>query len=202
MTSGSKSSTNYSVQDVVGGTGGGLFNSQGYSIQTGFHYLTGIDLFRFSLSTTQVEFGRLSPYQPITKQVQAIVDNGLASGYQVFAGEINVLQTDGKAIIPNTICDTKSEPCTPTNAMPWKNNDTTGFGYGMVGKTVSKDFIDSSYFRPFANLSENEDPKVIMSSQLPKTKDQATINFKVNIDRTQPVGSYKNKIIFTAIPGY
>ncbi len=202
MTSGSKSSQNYNVQDVVGQTATGLLTSQGYTIQSGFPYLSGVEPFRFSLSTTKVDFGKLSPFQPITKQIQAIVDNGLSSGYQVFAVEVGPLTSDTKAIIRHTKCDQDNNRCTSTTARSWRQNGVVGFGYGLVGNSIPEDFKDSSYFRPFADLSQGQDPIVIMSSRAHKVRHQTTINFRVNISSTQPVGNYRNTIIFTAIPGY
>jgi len=202
MTGGSKASDNYNISDTVGSTAVGLFNSQGFIIQTGFPYLTGVEPFRFSLSKTRLAFGNLTPNQPAIQQIYAVVENGLSSGYQVFAGQVKPLTSENGATIPDTRCDNPQKPCTINQAQVWKDSNAPGFGYGLSGQVIPTDFKNITYFRPFPNLSDRQDPEVIMSSRAHKTRDQTDINFKLNVSSSQPVGIYKNTIIFTAIPGY
>lgn len=202
MTSGSKESSNYKIQDVVGATSGVEFNSLGYLISTGLPFLSGIEPFTFSISATKIDFGDLSPNHPLTKQSQIVIQNGISNGFLVYVGEKSPLSTANQAAIPDTSCDNTKTPCNSTRAEPWLKSSTFGFGFGMVGASIKPDFKDTSYFRPFADLSQNEPLAVIMESHAHKTISQATINYKVNVSNTQSVGKYQNTISFIAIPGY
>ena len=202
MTSGEKNSANFKLNDIVGETATGKFASEGYVITTGLPYLAGVSCFTFSLSTTKIDFGDLTPNHPAVQSAQIIVQNGLNHGYEVFAGELKPLTSQGQATIPDTSCDSDKTACTPAKALPWTRSDRFGFGFGMVGKGITVDFADSSYFRPFANLAKSETPAIIMESQAHKITHQATINYKVNVSSSEPVGQYQNTISFIAVPGF
>src|SRR3990167_4111035 len=61
MTSGEKSSTNYSILDTVGQTAAGEFDSSGFKVKAGFPYITIIIPFAFSISNLSLDFGTLAP---------------------------------------------------------------------------------------------------------------------------------------------
>lgn len=204
MTSGSKSSTNFKLSDVVGQTVANVFVSKGYIIQTGFGNTASGAPFAFSVSPTLVDFGTLTPNIPVEKEVRISISNGNSIGYTVKVAQNQPLTTSVGAEIPDTVCDPPEalqSPCTKTTASLWKLNTSYGFGYKMNGKTISKDLLKDNYYRPFASTRKNEQPNIIMESHAKKVVDQSTMTLKLVVSQNQPVGQYKNVISFTAMVG-
>lgn len=201
-------STNYWTNSTIGQTAPGLFSSTNYRVRSGFQYIKSIIPFSFSISNISISFGEVLPQTPQTRTATITVKAGGAGGYSVKAQEIHPLKlVSGTTTIPNTTCD--SGTCNKTTAGVWTQNTTQGFGFNMSGDDIPSDFVNSNYFRPFADLSASEDAAVIMSkSQVtwdyPNNtwpwESQATITYKVNILGTQEAGTYTTVIRFSAIP--
>ncbi len=201
-------STNYWTSSTIGQTAPGFFSSTNYRVRSGFQYIHSIIPFSFSISNISINFGELVPQTPQTRTATLTVKAGGAGGYVVKAQEIHPLKLiEGTATIPNTNCDNGT--CTRTQAGLWTQNTTEGFGFNMTGDDIPADFVNSDYFRPFADLSASEDAAVIMSKNqvtwdYPNNtwpwESQATITYKVNILGTQEAGTYTTIIRFSAIP--
>ncbi len=198
---GNKSSTNYALSDTVGQTAAGSFSSSGYYILAGFQYLHSIIPFRFVISNTNINLGTLSAQTPSTANATLTIDYGGAGQYQVTAGENSsmALLSNPTTTIPDTSCDGGSNTCNTGTAKVWSSGTAYGFGYNMSGNDIPADFINSTYYRPFASISS---PAVVMSSSTVGTNRQSTITYKVNVSNTQPAGSYQTIINFVATPSY
>lgn len=194
------SSTNYSLDTTIGQTGAGQFSSAGYIVKSGFQYIHSIIPFSFSISKIAIPFGTLTPQTPSTDTSTLTVSAGGAGGYQVTAKENNPLQNQSLDTIIDTLCDAGT--CSETTAGVWSQNTTYGFGYNMSGNDVPAAFVDSTYFKQFADASAAESAKVVMSSANVGRARQSTITYKVNISNVQAAGTYKNTITFTATPTY
>mgnify|MGYP001582190708 FL=1 len=73
----------------------------------------------------------------------------------------------------------------------------------MTGQNIDlSDFVNSTYFRPFANALINEQPSIVMQNSTATTSATATVTYKVNISGSQAAGTYRNIIQFLAIPAY
>ncbi len=201
MTSGNKASKNFKLSDVVGQTAANIFASKGYIIQTGFLNTSAGAPFAFSVSPTLVDFGILSPNIPVQKEVRVSISNGNATGYNVKVAQNQPLSTSVAAEIPDTVCDTNSNPCIKTIASLWKQNASYGLGYKVSGKTVTKDLLADNYYRPFAATRKNEQPTLFLESHAKKVVDQATMTLRLVVGPNQPVGQYRNVITFTAMVG-
>ena len=193
-------SSNYSLNTTLGQTGPGLYSSTGFRIKAGFQYINSIIPFSFSISDIQKSFGSLVPNTASTSTSTLVVSNGGASGYSVKVSEDRPLTTDDDiSTIADTLCDST---CSETSASVWSSSTKYGFGFNMSGDDVPSDFINSTYFRQFADASLSENPAVIMTSNNVGRSRTATITYKINVSGLQAAGSYKNVITFTAIPGY
>lgn len=201
MTSGNKESQNFKLSDVVGQVAAGIFTSKGYIINAGFLNGAAGAFLIFTVSPTTVDFGSLTPNSPIEKELTIKIANGNYPGYIVKASQNQPLTTLVKAEIPDTTCDSSSLPCTKAQGTIWKENTSYGFGYRMSGRTVPTDFGSDNFFRPFPATRRSETPAVIMQSQAKKVTDEAKMTLKLNVNRNQPVGQYRNVISFTAIAG-
>jgi hypothetical protein len=193
-------STNYSLNTTLGQTGPGEYSSSGYRVKAGFQYISSIIPFSFTVSDIQKNFGSITPNSPSTSTSTLTVSAGGAGGYSIKASENNPLMTaDSSDIIIDTLCDTT---CSETTAGVWTSASKYGFGFNMTGDDVPADFTDATYFRQFADRSNTESPAVIMTSANVGRSRTATITYKVNIGTGQPSGTYRNVIMYTAIPSY
>ena len=201
MTSGAKSSTNYNILDTVGQLAPGEYSSTGYYVKAGFPYIKTIIAFAFTISDLSIDFGSLTPNTPSTQTNTLTVSSGGAGGYSVTALENNPLKLQGSATtIPDTVCD--GSDCDETTASVWSNNTTYGFGYNMSGDDIPAAFIDSTYYKQFADHSSGEAAQIVVSSNNVGANRIATVTYKANINSTQAAGDYENSITFTATPGY
>ena len=195
-------STNYKMGITMGQTAPGLYSSTGYKIRAGFQYIHSIIPFSFSISDISIDFGSLTPGVPTTQTNTLTVSVGGAGGYVVKASENNPLKSTAGATIPDTLCDGGANTCTETTAKPWTSNSAYGFGFNMSGTDIPADFVDSTYFRQFADRSVGEQPQTIMTGTNVGRNKQATVTYKVNISSLQPAGRYENILSFLAIPSY
>ena len=194
------SSSGYRLDTTVGQTAAGLYTSTGYLVRSGFQYIHSIIPFSFSISDFLISFGTLIPDTPSTLTSTLTVSSGGAGGYSVTAVENDSLKTTTGTAIPDTTCDAGT--CTETSATVWNLDTTYGFGYNMTGDDIPADFIDSTYYRHFANSTVSELPQVVMGNVNVGRDRTATITFKANVSGTQAAGNYQNNILFTAIPSF
>lgn len=202
MTSGSKSSDNYNILDTVGQTAPGEYASSGFYVKAGFPYIKTIIAFSFTISDLSIDFGALTPGvfpSPLPANTLTVSSGG-AGGYAVSASEDHPLQLPGTATnIPDTNCDTN---CDETTAAVWTNTAKYGFGYNLSGDDVPAAFINSTYFKQFADESALETSQIVMGSINVGANRVATVTYKVNVSPTQSAGSYNNSIMFLATPTY
>jgi hypothetical protein len=200
MTSGDKSSSSYKLSDVVGQSASIIFSSKGYSVNSGFLNSAAGTNFSFTISPINIDFGELKPKNPVEQNLTLTISNGNVPGYTVKVSESQPLSTSLGAEIPDTRCDPKT-PCTPEKAAEWQNDAIYGLGYRMTGSATPLDFSRGYLYRSFPAILRNEKPATIMKSRAKKVTDMAGMSIKVNIPKEQPVGQYKNILIFTAIAG-
>ncbi len=194
------SSNSYKLGSTIGQTAPGLYTSTGYLIRSGFQYIHSIIPFSFSISNYLINFGTIIPQTPSTITSTLTVSAGGAGGYSVTAREEDALKSSNGVSIPDTACD--SGTCTNSTAGVWTSNSVYGFGYNMTGDDIPADFVNSTYYRRFANKALSETDKVVMSSALVGRSRISTITYKINISSIQAAGNYQNKILFTALPSF
>lgn len=203
MASGNKSSAGYKLLDTLGQTAPGKYESTGYIVKAGFAYIKSIIPFSFTISDLTIDFGSLTAQTPSTQTNTLTVSAGGAGGYQVTAFENHPLQViGGAAQIPDTTCNGNGNTCDETTAKIWDDNTKYGFGFNMSGDDVPSDFVDSTYYRQFADDSAGETAQIVMSSNNVGSNRQATVTYKVNISGVQAAGNYENVITFICTPGY
>lgn len=202
ITGGSKSSDSYKLNDTVGQTFQGPFDSAGYKVRAGFQYLVQPQPFTFIISNLSMNFGSLIPntFQNLS---HTLTVEGAPKGYVVQAVEDHPLQINNTSYtIPNVSCDLAT-PCTINDANIWTNTSTYGFGYNMSGQDVdTADFVNADYFRPFANASQSQTPATLMRKTSYTTSSTATVNYRINISGSQAAGFYQNQIQYIAVPTF
>ena len=163
----------------------------------------GVKPFTFSLSDRLLDFGELSPSNPINRSVQIGIYNSTPFSYAIVALEDHPLEQAQGMTIPDTTCDNGS--CSQSVASSWTSGLTYGFGFrcnNTAGLDCSSDFSDTGTFRQFSDASLQEDPAVIMAGGGNKKNAQASISMQINVPGSQPPGSYATAITFLATPGF
>lgn len=204
VTSGEKSSTNYNVTDTVGQTGSGPYGQYGssaYFVGSGFQYIYQINAFSFQISKNLIDLGELIEDTHNTDSHTLTITTKGAGGYSVYAYEEYPLsQIQGTAEIPNTTCDAGS--CTHITAGVWTNQSIPGFGYNMSGNDIPAGFVNSTYFKSFANRVAAQEMQIVMSSDNVADARQSTVTYKAGIEGSQANGIYETAVVFVAVPGY
>lgn len=202
MTSGRKNSTNYQLTDTVGQNAPGLSQKiGGLKVKAGFQYI--YDTFTelsFTIDKLSIDFGTLTPGIGVTDTNILTVTTPSGHGYQITASENHPLWITPSLSIPNTTCD--SNDCTNSFSAQWITNNKYGFGFNVTGIGATSYFTDSTFFRPFADSSNNELPVIIASENVPVKNRQNIVNYRVLISSLQPAGKYQNYITYTLVPKY
>lgn len=199
---GKPTNSNYKLGVTVGELGSGLYSGTNYKIRAGFEYIYSIIKFQFSISSTLVDFGTLTPTNPVTRTQTLTISNGSANGYTVTASENHPLIVDSTgAVIPDTTCD--GGTCTETTSAAWSNTLTYGFGYrcdDISGTDCASGFTTGTYYKQFADDSASETEQSVMTGANVGRNKQVQITYKANISGTQPGGLYRNVITYIATP--
>jgi len=191
----------YKLGLTVGQTAPGLYTGTNYKVRAGFWYVRSIIPFAFSISETLIDFGTLSPTNPVTRTNTLTVSNGSANGYAVTASENHQLLVPASgALIPDTTCDNGT--CTPTQSAVWTNTLTYGFGYrctNVSGTDCATGFTVSTFYKQFA---ASPSAQTVMTGPNVGRNKQTQITYKVNISGAQAAGLYSNVIMYIATPTF
>ncbi|MBU0578747.1 hypothetical protein KJ628_02065 [Patescibacteria group bacterium] len=202
--SGGGDTANYGLTYTIGQTAPGPFGAYGssnYFVGSGFQYIYQIQTFGFSIDNTAIDLGELTVGVHNSASNKLTITTKGAGGYTIYAYEQNPLtHSNGTNTISDTLCD--GGTCNQAIAGVWTNQNIPGFGFNVVGDDVAADFLDSTYFRQFADDSTAEDMQVIMSNVNIVTSSQGTVTYKVGIDGSVAAGNYQTGVVYVAVPGY
>jgi len=202
MSGGNVSGGDYKLSFSAGQQAPGLYSGPNYKVKAGFQYVRPGIPFEFSISSLVIDFGGLTPGEPVTRTNEITVSNGSAHGYQVTAFEDHELRVfPNEANIPDTSCDNGS--CTQTTSALWSNPLTYGFGYrcdNLSDTDCASGFETENYYKQFANKEIGEAPQSVMSGNSAGEDKKIQITYKINVSATQPPGSYENIITYIATP--
>lgn len=204
MSSGRKEGDTFVLSDTMGGLAVGPYGQYGsssYFIGSGFQYVYQIDYFAFSISKLNIALGELFFNSFSTDSHTLNITTNGASGYSVYAFENHPLQLQSSSeVIADTTCD--AADCDETAAGIWTDAATPGFGFNVSGDDKASDFINTNYFRQFANNQASESMQEIMGSNNVALDQTATVTYKVSMPGNQTAGNYQTSIVFVAVPGY
>ncbi len=202
--SGGGETTNYGLTYTIGQTAPGPFGQYGssnYFVGSGFQYIYQIQTFNFSIDNVAIDLGELTPGIHNTASNKLTITTRGGSGYTIYAYEQTPMtHTNGSHTIPDTTCNAGT--CTEAIAGVWTTQTVPGFGFNIVGDDVAADFLDSNYFRQFADDSSAEEMQVIMSDTDIAEAEQGTVTYKIGIDGSTVAGNYQTGIVYVAVPGY
>jgi hypothetical protein len=192
-----------SSQEASGSASMAAFPETGFYSRAGLPYLTTVLPFSFNITELTIDFGKLESGAPITANHILNIDTGGANNYKVLAFANHPLRIiNATTIIPDTTCDNPQALCDETIAQPWTDNSIYGFGFNISGDDIPADFVNQTYFRPFANESNDQKPQAILEGVNIYRSRQAIINYRVNVPQLQAMGIYDNVVNLIAVPGY
>lgn len=198
MTSGTKSSSSFTLTDTVGELTPGEFNSTGYTVLSGFQYIYALPEFSFRITDLNIDLGVLQPNTYGSDSHELIISTRSA-GYTILARAQHELRSSQSDEIPFTNCDVS---CTITTAQTWIDPTNVGFGFNVSGTHAAPDFVSASYFRPFANAENAEMAQTIASHGSLVTDDTLTVTYKASVNDAQAAGNYTTVVDYTAVPNY
>jgi len=195
---------NFSSQNFFSGE----YEGDNYTVSTGFDYSettegtseTVIPVFTLALTKSSIDFGKITPGEPLVRTTTINIDTGDAPGFFVVAAENESLKNPQGQEIPDATCDKGN--CTESIADLWNSPLTYGFGYrcdNIDGASCSSSFVNRLYFKQFANLENGENTQTIMQAQGSDTY-SSQVTYKVNIPGSQAPGVYQNTIQYIALP--
>jgi len=194
---------NYKLSFTSGESGQNLFSGPNYKVKAGFQYIHPISTkpFSFSISSSFIDFGVISPTTPVTRTNILTVVNNSSNGYTVTASQNRNLRADANgAEIPPTTCDNGN--CTTTTSDAWTSSLTYGFGYrctNVSGTDCESGFTTSTYYKQF---SASPSAATVMSNPNVGGTSKSQITYKVNVSVTQAAGIYTNIINYIATPSF
>ena len=172
-----------------------------FKVNSGFTNLNQKVPFTIGLSARLVDFGKLSPTNPIIRTAVLSLEGLPLHGYSVLAFENHSLEKNDISI-PDTTCDNGT--CTQENADEWINTLTYGFGFrcdNLKGMGCDISFISANYYKQYPNISNSHIPLPVIKGI--GSKDiEAKLSHKVNISPNMPDNVYSNQITFIAIPNF
>lgn len=196
MTSGRKTSSNYSLTDTVGQNAPGEYIKTGFKLKSGFQYIYPFDEFSFEINNLDIDFGNLVADIATTSTSVITITTPSGHGFQLLAHENTPLKLNSGTTVPDFTGD--NDTASEITADLWQNSDTYGFGFN-ANTTY---FSTTNHYKQFANISASESPQIIDSSNNPVKNHTTNITYKINISPIQSAGNYQNYIVYTAIPKY
>ncbi|MFA7300693.1 MAG: hypothetical protein WC069_00045 [Candidatus Shapirobacteria bacterium] len=181
MTSGKKTSANYSLTDTVGQNAPGEYSKTGFKLKSGFQYIYPFDEFSFEIDNLNIDFGTLTASIASTAVSNLTTTTPSGQGFQIIASESSPLRLSSGTTIPDF---------PGTNSL-WTDSAIYGFGFNAN----TSYFSSANHFSSFSN-------QILDSSNTPVKNHITTITYKVNISNIQTAGDYQNYIVYTAIPKY
>ena len=182
----------------------GVFEGPQSKVKLGFQHIHPLRGFSFEISQSIIDFGILSPTNPVIRNIILTVNNRSSQGYSVNVSENNPLQSQASGqVIPDVTCD--NGKCTEIVSDSWASTLTYGFGYRCDPVTVDEcadGFSNADNYKQFADAARNEPPQPVMASATTGSNKQVKITYKVNIAGSQPPGSYTNVITYIAVPTF
>lgn len=203
--SGTIVNTDYELRSAFGGQTQSTSEGTDYKVKTGINNLASSGPFSITLSSNLVNFGILSPTNPIVRTVDLTTSSLTAYGYSVLIFEnrpLTASSSANNALIPDTTCDNGA--CNAQNASEWKNTLSYGFGYrcdNLIGIDCDSSFVNVNFYKRFPNNANNESVQSIMAG-IGSNNKKARIFYKVNISGSQAQDTYSNTITYLSVPNF
>jgi len=201
MAAGKPTGAGGKVSFTMGQIGSGLYTGANYKVRAGFQYIYTLYPFSFTISQTSIDFGTISPANPVIRTNILTVNNQSAGGYVVTGSENHpMLMPSSGSMIPDTTCD--NGLCSPSNATAWTSSLTYGFGYrcdNVSGTDCVAAFATPTFYKPF---SASPTATIVMTGINVGINKQSQITYKVNVSNMQPGGAYSNLVTYIATPTF
>lgn len=206
--SGTTNNADYNIRSTAGELSPIVSEGVNFKVRTGTENIASSLPFSVSLSSEIIDFGSLTPTNPIVRTLDLNIYSLSAYGYSILAYENHPLQSEN-ANIPDTTCD--NGECSHESAKEWINTLTYGFGYrcdNVIGVDCDSSFSNAegtpsgpNFYKHFADGSNRQAEQSVMSGIGSKNK-QARMSYRVNIAGNQAEGIYSNIVTYIAVPSF
>ncbi len=176
-------------------------SNQTNEIPGGIKSITQEDPLFFSISAGIVDFGTLSPGNPVIRNTAlSVLSSSL--NYQIISFEDHPLSTSDNQVIADTTCDNGA--CTELEEALWENQLTYGLGFRCESKIdfLCLGFSDENSYKQLADAKKLETPQTVIRGQKGDKAKEAQISLKLNTSGNQKTGSYSNTVTFILVPNY
>ncbi len=192
----------HTLNDVMGESNAGLFNRNGYVLQSGHRNRAQSSRFTVSLNIPSLDYGTINKNQSITKDINIVVSFPDLPGYTLSFAQDHPLMSPSGKIIPDTVCDNAKVPCNTRHASTWVNPQIPGFGYRVENPLSSPDFSPPDQYRPFTSLGllDRRPAIVIQSYTNAASVEQTITSVKLLSLDANSADQFTNTIIITASP--
>ena len=167
------------------------FSDDGFIVET-----SKVHMLQFSISDTVLTLSDLRSNRIQSSSVLTTITSSGVFGYQLLAMPLQGLESRNGDQIPPTICDGKSNKCTPNSAKKWKSNTAYGWGYNVSGPDAAHDFMSKEDYRPF----KTGESAVISSNDATDSQRSAEVTVKVAVASDVPEGNYNSLVKLIALP--
>jgi hypothetical protein len=203
--SGVTENDDYKLKSTTGDLNTDVSEGVNFKVKTGFENVVSTLPFSVSLGSDIIDFGILSPTNPIIRTVDLATHSLAVYGYSVLVFEnepLTATSSSDKTFIPDTTCD--KGDCGVENAAEWKNTLAYGFGYrcdNTTGADCDNTFSKIDFYKHFPDILNNDDPQSIMAG-IGSNDRKTRISYRANVSQAQSQGTYSNIITYLGIPNY
>lgn len=164
------------------------FEEQGYTVKNDYGPFT------FTINNSTVSFKPLHEESHQTHTI-SLHTFGEKTGYELLIKQSLPFQTRFNKQISATTCS-EEKSCTAMRAAKWSEKDSYGLGYTAQGTTVSSDFMDDRFYRPFSSTQLVS----FASSPYSQNINELSLSFRVHSVPLPHEQSYQGVVSIIALP--
>ncbi len=184
-------STNYTLNDTVGEDVVGTGSSTTYILKDGFWHMVNTYV-QFSVDSSVVDFGTLTPGTPVTGQNVLSVTTDAWNGYTLSIHKDHRLRhTNGS----DEIADHAGTIATP---LAWSAPNTLGLGFSVAAGTNVEATWGSG--TKYAAVPTGSATVFHTKTGYRSPADTTTLTYKLDVPSTQRSGHYTNTVTYTVMP--
>ncbi len=183
-------STHYTLNDTVAETSAvGLGSSTNYILKDGFWHMVNTYV-HFSVDSTLVDLGTLTPGAPVTGQNTLSVTTDAWNGYTLS------IEKNHKLLHANNIDQIQDHNGAITTPLTWSSPNDQGLGFSVIsGTNVDAKWGSGTKFAAIPDTTTVFHEKTGYKS----SADLTTIGYKIDVPVTQRSGDYSAIVTYTVI---
>lgn len=162
----------------------------------GFSALIGETPLRVNIQKSILDYGDMTDDVGKTAETPVKIIYTKDGGYSVYAG-VRVTTATNEMFNP-TGCDYGIHKCFTALAAPWIMQEVSGYGYHIDGDGAAPDFIDQTYFRPFAVVNTVFPTGALVALGEGAPENQITLKTRLNEAKPKQ-GTFLQTVVITTL---